>query len=247
MIIYTNKQTWRCMLGKRSVNIIDRDGICYWEVGKNRNIVIYRDLIESDIEYLKSIIPFKFYYFDESNLVLLNRVGKVDKSKKRSVEVDIRDISYVGKKYSNIRHAINRANNLGVRIIDNLNIDDLRKMIKNWDNVMGERYFQNHSGKTLWFYENNWHIDCLNIFCYIGNEMVSFGTLSREGASYIAGKALCDKYYGLSEFTDYLLYKRGQKIGIEKVNMGQAEKGLLKYKMKFPGATEIIHYNGIVI
>ena len=244
---YIDKHSWKCLLGKQSKNIVDNNGICSWEVGKNRNITIYRDLCENDAALLQTLSPFHFYYFDSSNIAFLNTIGKVNKAKSTSIEIDISDLSYKGRKNHGIRHSINKAKSYNIAIKNELdNISDLENMINRWKNTSGDKYFQDHSGKANYYYGNNNHVDQINIFCYIANELVSFGTLSKSDnnkCSYIFGKALCLDYPGLSEFTDNELYKIAQEKGIRYVNMGQAERGLVFYKMKFNGK-KIINYHG---
>ena len=63
--------------------------------------------------------------------------------------------------------------------------------------------------------------------------------------SYVLGKALYKRFYGLSEFADVELYKLGVAAGITQVNMGQASKGLLQYKTKFTHTKET-HYDGSI-
>ena len=65
-------------------------------------------------------------------------------------------------------------------------------------------------------------------------------------AAYIAGKCLCDRYYGLSEFIDCDILQYGKELGIERINWGQGEKGVLAYKEKFPSSSRVVHYNGQV-
>ena len=93
----------------------------------------------------------------------------------------------------------------------------------------------------------NYYKDCINVLIYKGEELVSFASASPpiDGCStYVIGKALCNKYAGLSEYTDLLLYNKLKNIGCDIVNMGQATKGLVYYKAKFPNSIEQIHYNG---
>jgi len=60
------------------------------------------------------------------------------------------------------------------------------------------------------------------------------------------GKALCNKYYGLSEYTDFLIYQKCIEQNIQIINLGRASKGLLFYKEKFPGTKQVIDYNGTI-
>lgn len=87
---------------------------------------------------------------------------------------------------------------------------------------------------------------CLNLFVYSEDDLVAFGTLTPNingVSSYVIGKALYQCFYGLSEWIDVELYKRAQALGITQINLGQASKGLLGYKTKFPH-TEERHFDG---
>lgn len=251
--MYIDPQSYKCMIGSQSKNLEEFNGIYKWIVCKKTHIIKSRPLIESDIDILKQYTPFVYNYFSLEDVQLLKKhFEEVDCSRKISVEIELQNLDFVGIRYKGIRGSINKAKKLPLIIQHKLNdIQDIKDFVKKWGDVLGDKYFQDHSSKNVYYFNNNWHEDCINIFCYIGKELVSFAVLSKPingYSSYICGKALSDQYPGLSEFTDLLIYKTGMiDYGVKIVNLGLASKGLLFYKMKFPGSRKQYHYDGKVL
>lgn len=200
---------------------------------------------------MRTLAPANFHYISQENLDFLKANFVVDRSKKKSVILDLTDFSLAGGAMKKVRQTFNKCAKNNFEILDNYkNIDDVKDMIEEWSNDYTDKYFRDFSGKNFYFYKNNFHLECINLFVYSGPDLVSFGTLSpseNEGCSYIIGKALFKRFYGLSEYTDILLYEKGIKQGVKFVNMGQAEKGLMFYKNKFFHAIEEVHYDGDII
>jgi hypothetical protein len=244
---YINHQSFRCLLGVQSKDIQIFDNLFLWKVGKKQHFAIEDKLTTENIKIIQQYAPSNFHYMDQDNLDILKHNFKVDKSKDISIIINIEDLSFRGNQYKNIRHALNRSSKEGFSLETNYrDISDVKKMVNEWSNEYTEKYFRDNSGKNFFFYKNNFHKDLISLFVYKEKDLVAFGTLSQPVngfSSYVLGKALYKRHYGLSEFADVELYKLGQ--GITHVNLGQATKGLLDYKTKFPHTKEV-HYAGSI-
>jgi hypothetical protein len=241
---FINEFSWKCLLGKQAKNIQENNEIYTWEVLKKKHFACNKELTINEI---KELSGHSFHYLSESNLLKIKSLYKVNKDKNVSVIIDLNKFNISGVKNSGLRHSINSAKKQGLEIKDNFNnIKDVKDMLEEWSNVLAEKYFRDFSGKNEYFYSNNFHKDCINLFLYKEDKLMSFASVSpnKENCSYIIGKALCNKIHGLSEYTDYLMYNKLIELGFEKINLGQAKKGLLFYKMKFPGAYKEVHYDG---
>lgn len=245
---FINKYSWKCLLGKQSKNIKEEDEIYFWDVGKKHHFCTSRDLEEKDISLLNQNI--NFHYLSEQNILFLKQHVKIKKTKNISVVLNISNMNFAGRKYHGIRYSLNRCNKLDLTIENEpRKIEDVKLMIDEWSNTLCDKYWQDHSGKNLNFISNNFHKNCISKFIYDKNKLIAFGILSpnqNENCSYIIGKALVKTYPGLSEWTDILLYKEVQKQNIKYVNLGQATKGLIFYKEKFPSSSEELHFNGFI-
>jgi phosphatidylglycerol lysyltransferase-like protein len=246
---FINKYSFRCLLGVQSKNIISENEIFSWKVGTKQHFSTSRQLETNDLGFLKSICPSNFHYLSESNMLFLKEHFKTYKDKSVSIIVDINDLSFSGSQFKSIRHCLNKCGKNELTLENNFrDLNDVKKLIKEWSEEYTDKYFRNLSGKNTFFYKNGFHQDCLNLFAYHGDNLVAFGSASPpvngEG-SYIIGKSLYKRFYGLSEWIDVELYKRAQNIGMHTINLGRATKGLLSYKSKFPHVPEI-HYNGSI-
>lgn len=242
--------SWKCLLGPQSKNINTVNGGIYlWTVGKKQHFATSKILDQNDLPALQSLKASNFHYLSEQNFLFLKQNFKnVDKGKNTSVYFDLTKLTLSGKKNSSLRHSINQAQKNDFIIQDTFNnLSDIKTLIKEWSNSLAEKYFRDFSGKNYYFFAQNFHIGCHTIFVYDKEGLVSFGVASpgvNGHSTYVMGKALCNKYKGLSEYTDYLLYQKIIDEGIHTINLGQASKGLYSYKMKFPGACETIHFDG---
>jgi len=250
-ISYIDKYSWKCLLGKMARDICEYDRYATWMVGKRRNIVIFDELKNSDIIWLKEYVPFNFHYFSFDDVVVLKNAFKVLKSKGDSGFLDLSKTLYPsGKKYRGLRNRLNRIDKLDIEVLDYYrDINDVKIFIEQWRENYSDKYFRDNSGKNLYFYMNNFHNECINSFCYNGNELVALGTLSNRGrySSYIVGKALYKKNPILSELIDFSLYEKANNLNIEYVMLGfSSNKSLLRYKEKFPGLNNHIEYSGKV-
>lgn len=247
---YIDNYSWRCLLGKQSKNILEHNQIYQWSVGARQNACVNRPLIVQDLVWLQSGI--NIHYLSEENCqFLMNQKIKIKKTKMTSTTIDLTQLNLSGNANKSLRHAINRAGKYNLTQEDNFrSINDVKVLLEEWSNVLAQKYFRDNSGKNFFFYQNNWHQDCHNVFLYDGNDLVAFGTAApcnNGNSSYIIGKALCHKYYGLSEYTDYLLYIKCLKHNINCIDLGQTTKGLIHYKGKFPGASQYPYYDVKVI
>lgn len=245
---YIDNISWKCLLGPQSKNIYEHNEIFFWDVGKRKHFVTNRILTEKDIPLLAGR---SFHYLSEENLLFIKNMNiTLTKDRNISTILNITDLSFIGNKFKSLRHAFNRGASYNFTIENNYrNFTDVKRMINEWSNTLAIKYFRDNSGKNAHFYKNNWHIDCHNVFIYNGDELVSFGTVSNNKpyASYILGKALCNRYYGLSEFTDIILYRKCLAEGIDTIDMGQTTGGLLHYKNKFPNSSNYTYFNGKIL
>ena len=245
---FTDTQSWKCMLGVASKEVKDHDDIYSWKVNKKNHLMFGRELIEDDLDYLKSFLPFGYYYAEESNVEFLKKHFNINKDKSYAAEIHLDYFDLSGAKYKNIRNSINKANRYGIEFEDNYRkIGDVKQIIDDWDNSMGDRKFRSFANKNIHFFGSNFHIGCINIFGYKDDKLVSFGVLSnREYSAYVIGKSLCLDYPGLSELTDYLLYKKAKAAGVKIVNLSGGTNKIMFYKKKFPGITTVLEFDGKV-
>lgn len=246
---FINKYSWKCLLGSLSKDPKVIGNIATWYVGKNKikkHFTLLGDLNNNDVLFLKEYGSCNFHYISENNLLILKESFKINKSRYKSTIIDITNQQYIGRKYHGIRGAINKNSKLGLTIQSNFNnINDIKSMLDQWSDDSAEKYFRDFSGKNLFFYKQNYHINCLNTFIYDKTKLVAFSSLSPdESSSYIIGKALCKEYPGLSEYADVISYKRALNKNIKTVNLGQSKGGVGSFKNKFPNTQEIIHYDG---
>jgi hypothetical protein len=250
MTNYINRQSFKCLLGKQSKDIKEINDIFTWKVGKKQHFVSNKTLTIEDLSILQPIAPSNFHYLSETNMLFLKQHFKVDKVKNTSIIINIEDLSFKGNQYKSIRHCLNRCQRGNFSLETNYkDIGDVERLIEEWSNDYTLKYFRDNSGKNMFFYKNNFHQDLISLFIYKEKDLVAFGTLSKPNidgySSYVLGKALFKRCYGLSEFADVELYKLGQAAGIRHVNLGQASKGLLAYKTQFPHMKET-HYDGSI-
>lgn len=245
---FIDKYSWRAFLGPQSKNVQEFNEIYSWQSFKKNNILISRDFEESDLQYLLTKTPFSFHYFSEKNVQFLKKHFKVSRHKENCHCIDLNKFTIIGKKNHGIRGAINKNKKLNLQILDDYKkVEDVNFIINTWSESLADKYFRDFSGKNKFFLVNRFHEKCINCFVYDGDKLISFGILSPpedNKSVYIIGKALCKDYPGLSEFTDYMCYKKAMANGIGDVNLGGASKGLISFKKKFPGSYELVSYNG---
>lgn len=247
---FINKHSFKCLLGPRASNIKEIADVYFWEVNKKKHFSTSKELNQNDIEALAEYGDCNFHYLSPENTEILKRHFKTSKSKKKSIILDITNLSLSGGRFKKIRQSVNRCKKYNLKIESCFrSIDDVDKMIRIWSHQYTEKYFRDFSGKNKYFYRNNFHTNCLNIFIYNKDNLVSFGSLSpgTDQASYIIGKALYKDFPGLSEYTDITLYQIAKTKGIKNINMGAvSNKRLHFYKAKFPNSTEEIYYDGSI-
>lgn len=248
---FINKHSFKCLLGPMAKDIQMADDVYFWRVNKKRHFCTSKTFSNNDINILREYGSSNFHYMTPENVAILKQYFEIKRSKDRSIILDIEDLSFYGGKYKKIRQSINRCNKNKFELLDNFkDISDIINMIEEWSNEYTDKYFRDFSGKNTFFYKNNFHKDCFNLFVYHESDLVSFGTLSPSvgnESSYIIGKALYKRIVGLSEFTDVELYKIAAKKGVNKINMGRASnKRLQFYKSKFPNSQEEVCYGGSI-
>lgn len=233
-------------MGKQAKNICEENNIFFWDVGKRKHFCANKILTPEDFNQIKER---SFHYLSLDNFKILKDNKFIEsQSKNTSVIIDLTKLEFKGNNFKTIRHTLNRAKKYNLIEESNFrNIKDVEDLIEDWSNNLALKYFRDHSGKNYYFYLNNFHEKCINIFLYDQDKLVAFATASPEvngSATYIIGKALCHKYYGLSEYADVLLYNKCLKNNISLIDLGQSEKGLIHYKTKFPGSSTYNFYNG---
>jgi len=222
-------------------DIKESNGIYSWKVRNNTSIVISRHVLESDIDYLSSFIPFSTYYLPEEDISVLNSYFKIKKAREDSVVIPIENLSLKGNKFGRIRWAVNHNSKKNFTITNNLyEYEDLLEFINTWDETSGDKYFQVRTGKNKYFFKNLFHKEGISVFVYDVDRLIGWGVLSNPDnngySSYVLGKALCLEYSGLSEYVDIKVYEEGIKRGIKFVNLGGGSNNVIGYKLKFPGA-----------
>lgn len=252
MTTFINEISYKCLLGPRAKNIIEKDNIYSWTVGKKQHFTTNKILNSQDILYLQTIAPSNFHYLSPENLDILNKNFDLDKKKMDSVSIELEKISLSGNENKSLRGSYNKCSKNTFEILDDYKkISDVEDLIEDWSTNYTDKYFRDFSGKNTFFYRNKFHENCINSFFYSGDRLVAFGTLAQDAndptrASYVIGKALYKSFYGLSEYADLSLYDKAKKNGIKVVNLGQAINGLNFYKNKFAGAFEHLHYDGSI-
>jgi hypothetical protein len=259
---YINEYSWRSFLGIQAKNISYNDKFISWEINKKRQLIKTNNLCEDDLLFIKSIVPFSFFYFSKKDveiLEILERDGySVSARKDPDIIIPVSNINYNGKAFRDIRWSINKISKMNIEILSDFkNFDDILKMLTIWGDTSAMKYFQDRSGKNKFFFKNNFHKDCINVFLYDKERLIGFAVLSPPdksfNCSYIIGKSLCliknddgVSYSGLSEYIDDLAYRKANELGAKTVNLGGGLKGTCAYKLKFPGAYKSDTYDGSV-
>ena len=246
---YINHYSYKCLLGVQSKNIQEIGHLATWTVGKKKHFTCLGVLDLEDIKFLTVFGSTNFHYLSEENMLLLKQHFKIDKGKLNSCCINMDSLHYIGRKYHGIRGAINKNQKLNLTIQDHFNsLQDVKEMLEEWSNVIANKYFRDFSGKNYFFYKSNFHLDCMNTFVYDQDKMIAFACLSPgEYSAYIIGKALFNRYPGLSEYVDDLAYQKAIQAGTKIVNLGQSKGNIAKYKDKFPNSYNVIHYDGSII
>lgn len=190
-----------------------------------------------------------FHYLSERNLRFISAQCKTTKTRHLSTEIRLPELTLNGRDRSSLRYCINRASRYNFTIERQFRkIEDVEELLKEWSAVLAPKYFRNYSGKNLYFFKNGWHKDCIGLFLYDDDRLVSFAVSSviGEHSVYIIRKALCNRYYGLTEFTDMLMFWMVKSAGGKVIDMGQTKNGLLFYKSKFPGSSQYSYYDGSI-
>lgn len=249
--MFINSYSWKCLLGSQAKEIKEHDNIYTWKVGKRTHLIVNKELTEADLPTLKEYSPCNFNYMSKENVAFLKKYFKISTSSDRSVIVDLENFSLDGGEFKKTRQAFNKCKKNNLVVENNFRkLKDVEDMIEEWSNDYTDKYFRDFSGKNYYFYKNNFHQDCINVFIYHEDLLVAYSTLSpnqNENSSYIIGKALYKRFAGLSEYADIMAYHKAIARGVKKVDMGQAPKNLLKYKMKYPGATIEVNYDGKIL
>lgn len=249
--MFVNKYSWKCLLGPQSKEATDHGGVYTWKVGKKNHFMADRNFIEKDIEILKNICPSNFNYLSNENILFLKKYFNVAKSRVNSVLIGLENFSLNGSKYKKVRQAVSKAERMPIVVENNFRkLKDVEDLIEDWSTNYTDKYFRDFSGKNYFFYKNNFHKDCINVFIYLEDELMAYGSMSPNNngkGSYIVGKALYKKVPGVSEYADVYLFEKAIEQGIKNIDMGAAPKNLLKYKMKYPNSSIEVTYDGKIL
>jgi len=252
MANFINEYSAPCMLGRMAKHVAHKNSLFTWSVGKRNHLVVLNNgtLAKPDLDYLSTLDSFNFHYLFQPNVDILKQsFSSVSTHKITSIVLKIDELDFAGKKGKKFRNYINRYKEYDIR--DQLgSMGEVEEMLDRWRETLGDKYFRDFSGKNFYFFQNNYHKECENVFIYDKDKLISFGVASpvKGGhCSYIIGKALAHDYPGLSEFTDIKLYEKLLRTGPFEINMGMAQTGLKYYKKKFPGSFEQESYNGKVV
>lgn len=243
---FIDQYSWKCLLGRQSKNLQEQNNVYKWNVGKKVHFCTSKILTKDDFDFIGGS---SFHYLSIENTVFLKEYMKIERTKNISTTIDLKKLDLSGGIYKKLRQSINKNNKYNFCIEDNYRkIGDVKDFIEDWSNILAEKYFRDFSGKNLYFYENNFHKDCINVFVYEGDKLLGFATASPNNPSvYIIGKAACYKYSGLSEYIDYVLYQKCLSKNIDMIDLGQTTGGMVFYKTKFPGADTYTFYNGKIL
>src|ERR1700677_3618317 len=105
---FINTYSYKCLLGPQSKNISEIGNLVSWTVGKKHHFVNLNLFDQNDIDYLMAFKPSNFHYLSEENMLLLKQHFDIKKVKLNSCCIEMDKLLYVGRKYHNIRGAINK-------------------------------------------------------------------------------------------------------------------------------------------
>jgi hypothetical protein len=235
--------------------IKEYNGIYSWQVKSKTSVVISRPILETDIDYLKHLVPFATYYIPEQETLLLGKYFKIKRTREDSVVIPIENLSLKGNRFLKIRGSVNYNNKKNfILTSDFYKYEDVLDFINRWDETSGNKYFQVRTGKNKYFFKKGFHREGISLFVYDNSKLIGWGVLSNPDingySSYVIGKALCLDYRGLSEYVDIKMYEEGVKHGVKFVNLGGGSSAVIDYKLKFPGSfvlkTFDVKINGVL-
>lgn len=181
---FIDKYSWRCLLGKMSKSIEETEDFGKWEVNGKKHLVLFKPL--ENLDWIEKYVPFGFHYFSDEDLKLIKTKFKVKRNKCVSICLNLEEtLNISGKKHRGIRNRINRCEKENFEILDNYrSIEDVKTFVNEWRDKYSLKYFRNYSGKNTYFYSNNFHKDCINVFIY--KEKLWLTELSRRPIMVIA-------------------------------------------------------------
>jgi hypothetical protein len=234
-----NDLSWKSFLSTVTKNINDNEMYSSWDIYGKTKLGFKREVAESDLDTF-NIEQFSAFYVTPEDIDILSKKYKINKSKDDSVVIPIKDFSLKGRKYNDLRTAFNKNDKRNFEIIDYLkSYDDMEQFLLSWDETSGEKHFQSRIGKNRFFFKKQFEREGISLFIYDEDKLIGWGVLSKpiDGYSaYVAGKALCYDYKGMSEYADIILYEYARTKGVEFVDLGGGKPSVFKYKMKFPKA-----------
>jgi hypothetical protein len=250
---YIDKYSWRSFLSTSAKNIEEKNGIYYWDINKRKQVLIDRALKNTDIQILKDILPFSFFYFQIEDVLLLKKHFSISKKRDPNIFIPTNTIENLkGRKTRGIRHSLNQCKNLDLSFKENFtDYNDVLKFINVWKYSCGNKYFQSRTGKDKFFFKNSYHKNCINTFLYDKDRLIGYSVLSPPNdkgySSYVLRKTLCLEFVGLSNYIDIFTFKKGKDLGVKGISLGGGSKKVRNYKLKFPNAIECDTYDGKAI
>lgn len=245
---FINQYSGKTFLSKVAKDLTFTDDFMSWKIQGRQQVICAQEITENNIETLTNFLPTNMFYLTPPEFDLIKSKFKIaNKTKENNVVVDLEQLTFSGKHHKDIRNYINRCKNLNLSIESELKKpEDLRVMVARWSETLGEKYFQDRSGKNVFFIESNFHKDCHNIFIYDQDRLIAFAILSPvedEHCSYIIGKTLCKDYPGITEYCDFVAFETAVLAGAKKISLGGGSPNLIKYKLKFQGAIAEPNFN----
>lgn len=245
MLKYLNKHSYLSFLSSAAKDLVHDGDFHSWKIQGRRQLSCDVEITEENIDVLEKFCPTNMFYLSPEEVVLIKSQFIItNKTKYEDVVVNLESLNFVGNKHKDIRNYLNRYFKMDLEICSDFkNIEDVKIMLNRWSETLGGKYFQDRSGKNLFFFKNGFHHDCHNILIYNKGSLIAFAVVSpvqNEHCSYIIGKALCKDYPGISDFCDVLAFEVAYFAGAKTISMGG---GSNKYKLKFSSARLQENYN----
>lgn len=220
---------------------------------KNKNNIVLFYPFTNYSSFTENNIYIHYLLQEEYDKLVEQKIPhKKSKGKQLLSKIDEEFIKLPGDKYHEFRETRNKYNKI-VEIKNEPNsIEEIDALIDIWDKNRGAKYgWQRHSGYDRNFFHKFFQQEKDNLFSYffyIDNKLVGYSIvskLSNNGINFnyvirkndTSYRNLC-LYIDLKTFT--LMFEELKQSFI--VNWGSSDKGILKYKKKFPVLQEDVVY-----
>jgi len=139
---YINKYSWKSFLSTATREVHEENGFYWFKTRKNWQLLKDRDLVESDLDFIGTLLPVNFFYFSLKDIFVLKQKYEVSKNKDPDVGIKLDEFILRGNKYKDIRNYVNRYNNKFEILNNYKDIKDIYKMIARWNDTSGDKYYQ---------------------------------------------------------------------------------------------------------